>query len=158
VSKVNDMAQIPENNVTDADLAEWYRLQDQLKKVKAAEMLLRTKIFKGFFPNPQEGTNNHNLPDGYVLKGKHTINREVDPGAFQAMREQFAQAGIHPDSLVQWKPSLKLGDYRELTAEQMHLFDQCLIIKPGSPALEIVLPAKAKKAKEAAQGAGDNHS
>lgn len=154
---MSDMALIPENTVSQEDLAEWYKLQEELKKVKAREMLLRTKIFKNCFPDPEEGTNNFNLPDGYVLKGKHTINRDVDPGAFQAMREQFTQAGIHPDTLVQWKPSLKIKEYRELTAEQLHLFDQCLIVKPGSPALEIVLPKKRASAA-GAQNAGDNHS
>jgi hypothetical protein len=136
------MTLIPENQVTQADLAEWYKLQEELKKVKAREMLLRTKIFGYFFPNPKEGTNNFELPDGYMLKGKHTINRDVDPGAFQAMREQFSQAGIHPDTLVQWKPSLKIKEYRKLTAEQLHLFDQCLIVKPGLPDLQIGLPKK----------------
>ena len=150
------MTLIPENQVTQADLAEWYKLQEELKKVKAREMLLRTKIFGYFFTSPVEGTNSYDLPDGYVLKGKHTINREVDPGAFQAMREQFSQAGIHPDAMVQWKPSLKLKEYRELTAEQIQLFDQCLIVKPGSPALEIVLPKK--RAAAGAQNAGDHNS
>lgn len=138
------MAQIPENAVSQADLEEWYSLQAELKKVKAREMLLRTKIFGFYFPDPTEGTNSHKLPDGYMLKGKHTVSREVDAGAFQALREQMTAQGIHPDTLVQWKPSLKLKEYRELTAEQAHLFEQCLIIKPGSPALEIVLPAKAR--------------
>jgi hypothetical protein len=43
-----------------------------------------------------------------------------------------------------------LKEYRTLPEEQHQLFDQCLIVKPGSPALEIVLPAKAKKAGEQA--------
>lgn len=136
------MTLIPENQVTQADLAEWYKLQEELKKVKAREMLLRTKIFGYFFASPVEGTNSYDLPDGYVLKGKHTINREVDAGTLVALRDKFAESGISADALVQWKPSLKLKEYRELTAEQMHMFDQCLIIKPGSPALEIVLPKK----------------
>jgi hypothetical protein len=139
---VSDMTLIPGNTASREDLVEWYNIQKELKKIKAREMLLRTKIFGFFFPSPKEGTNNYDMPDGYVLKGKHTINREVDLGAFQAMREQFSQAGIHPDAILQWKPSLRLKEYRELTAEQLDLFDQCLIVKPGSPALEIVLPKK----------------
>lgn len=136
------MVEVPANEVTTADLAEWYRLQEQLKKIKAAEMLLRSKIFRFYFPDPAEGTNNHTLPDSYVLKGKYTINREVDLGAYQALKEQFMEANIPADAMVQWKPSLVLKEYRGLTAEQQHLFDQCLIIKPGSPAIEIAPPAK----------------
>ena len=144
------MTNIPANTVTQEDLAEWYRLQEELKKVRAAEMLLRQKIFGAYFPSPTEGTNSAPLADGWVLKGKHTINREIDPGALGAMKEQFAQAGIAADSMVQYKPSLVLKEYRTLTEEQRQLFDRALIVKPGSPALEIVLPAKAKKAGERA--------
>lgn len=144
------MTSIPNNAVSQEDLAEWYRLQDELKRIKASEMLLRQKIFGAYFPSPQEGTNSAPLADGWVLKGKHTINREIDPGALGAMKEQFAEAGISADSLVQYKPSLVLKEYRTLTEEQRQLFDRALIVKPGSPALEIVLPAKAKKVGEQA--------
>lgn len=144
------MTSIPANTVSQEDLAEWYRLQEELKKIKASEMLLRQKIFAAYFPSPKEGTNDAPLDDGYVLKGKHTINREVDPGALGALKDKLLEAGIKADALVQYKPSLVLKEYRTLTEEQRQLFDQCLIVKPGSPALEIVLPAKAKKAGEQA--------
>ena len=144
------MTSIPANTVSQEDLAEWYRLQEELRKVKASEMLLRQKIFAAYFPSPKEGTNDAPLAEGWILKGKHTINREIDPGALGAMKEQFVQAGISADALVQYKPSLVLKEYRTLTEEQRQLFDRALIVKPGSPALEIVLPAKAKKAGEQA--------
>lgn len=144
------MTPIPNNAVSQEDLAEWYRLQDELKRIKASEMLLRQKIFGAYFQNPVEGTNSAPLADGWVLKGKYTINRDIDPGALGAMKEQFVQAGISADALVQYKPSLVLKEYRTLTEEQRQLFDRALIVKPGSPALEIVLPAKAKKAGEQA--------
>ncbi len=142
------MTAIPPNVVTQEDLSQWFVMQEQLKKLKASEMLLRQKIFGFYFPAPKEGTNSVPLPDQYVLKGKYTVNREIDPGALQAMRERFALANVSADKLVQYKPSLVLSEYRTLTEEQRQLFDQALIIKPGSPALEIVLPAKAKKAGE----------
>lgn len=144
------MTNIPDNTVTQADLEHWYKLQEELKRIKASEMLLRQKIFGAYFPSPVEGTNSAPLGDGFVLKGKYTINREVDPGALGALRPRLLEAGIKADDIVQYKPSLVLKEYRTLTEEQTKLFDQCLIVKPGSPALEIVLPAKAKKAGEQA--------
>jgi len=140
------MTDIPANEVTQKDLEEWFRLQEQLKQIKTLELMLRNKIFKGRFPNPIEGTNSTPLENGYVLKGKYVINREVDQGALGAMRPKLLEAGIKADDLVQYKPSLVLKEYRTLTAEQQQLFDQVLIVKPGTPALEIVLPAAAKKA------------
>lgn len=139
------MSIVPANQVTQEDLAEWYRLQAELKRVKTSEMLLRVKIFKGFFPEPREGTNNFTLPDGHVLKGGHVINREVDPGSYQALQPQFQQANILFNELVKWEPKLKVAPYRTLTEEQRNLFDQCLIIKPGSPSLEIAPPSTRKK-------------
>lgn len=142
------MTELPKNTVTQEDLTKWYELKEELARVKASEMLLRQKIFAGYFPAPVEGTNDAPLADGYVLKGKYSITRDVDPGAIGALKDQLLEAGIKADALVQYKPSLVLKEYRTLTKEQQDLFDQCLIVKPGSPALEIVLPKKAAKAGE----------
>lgn len=140
----------PQPPVSQEELSQWFKLQQELKAVKASEMLLRQSIFARMFPTPVEGTNNAPLADGWVLKGGYVINREVDAAALQVMREEFTKVGINSDMLVEWKPSLKVGIYKELTAEQRALFDRCLVIKPGSPALKIELPAKVKRAQEAA--------
>lgn len=147
------MTTIPENEVTQADLTEWYNLKEQLNKIKTAEMLLRTKIFRGMFKDPKEGTNSVPLAEGWVLKGKRTINREVDMAALNVNAavdpatgmSRLTSNGIHPESLIKWKPELVLANYRTLTEEQQAIFNECLVIKDGSPALEIVLPAKNKK-------------
>lgn len=143
------MTTIPNNDVTEQDVAEWFRLQEELKRVKAAEMLLRLKIFKAYFPSPTEGTNTFPMAAGWVMKGKYVINRDIDPGALGAYKERFRENGINPDVLVRYKPELVLSEYRELTAEQQKFFDNALVVKPGTPSLEIVLPAKAKKEQQA---------
>jgi len=154
------MTAIPENTVTQEDLAEWYRLQEQLRTVKAAESMLRAKIFKGMFKDPKEGTNTIPLNQGWVLKAKHVINRDVDQASLTACSQideatqmsRFSSNGIHTEKLIKWKPELVTKEYRLLTDEQRQIFDECLIIKPGSPSLEIVLPAAARAAQgEAAQ-------
>lgn len=141
------MPRLPENEVTVSDLMEWDRLRVQLTSVRNAEMLLRKKIFNHYFPAPKEGTNTAPLANGYVLKGNFPITRDVDTALLKVLLEQFNEAHISADSLIEYKAALVLRAYRTLTAEQQHLFDQCLIIKPGSPALDIVLPAKAAKAQ-----------
>lgn len=147
------MTTIPENEVTQADLSEWYRLKDQLASVKAAEMLLRTKIYKGLFKDPKEGTNSLPLAEGWVIKAKRVINRDIDLASLNVnsivdpatQMSRLSSHGIHPEQLVKWKPELVTVAYRALTAEQMEIFNECLTIKDGSPSIEIVLPAKAKK-------------
>lgn len=139
------MSEIPENKVTQADLSAWYEMSQQLKTLRAKEMLLRKKIFDNAFPEPKEGTNNFELADGYMLKGKYELNRDIDQGALDALKDTLREKGINPDVLVKYKPSLSIREYRQLTEEEHKLFDQCLIVKPGSPSLEIVLPKRKGK-------------
>ena len=148
------MTAIPENPVTQADLEEWYRLKEQLASVKASEMLLRQKIYKGLFKDPKEGTNSLPLGDaGWLIKAKRVINRDVDQAALQhsmavdeaTKMSRLSSNGIHVEQLIKWTPELVTKAYRLLTEEQVKIFDEVLIIKDGSPALEIVLPASAKK-------------
>ncbi len=153
-------AAIPENEVTLDDLKQWYSLHEQLGKLKSAESLLRNRIFKGMFPDPKEGTNNRPLEDGTgaVLKAQHVISRTVDVGTLDALKKAQADAlaagpeappsnapKLPFDELVKWKPELSISKYRELTKEERMYFDQCLVIKPGSPQLEIVIPKRAVK-------------
>jgi hypothetical protein len=148
------MTAIPENTVTQKDLEEWYRLKEQLASVKASEMLLRQKIYKGLFIDPKEGTNSVPLGnDGWLIKAKRVINRDVDQAALQhsmaideaTKMSRLSANGIHVEQLIKWTPELVTKAYRLLTEEQVKIFDEVLIIKDGSPSLEIVLPTSAKK-------------
>lgn len=148
------MVQIPENEVTQADLERWFVVKKQLNSIKTEEMFLRLKIYKGKFVThdadgneilPKEGTNAVDLADGFKLKAQRVVNREVDKATLEVMKEDFRKSGINPDLLIEYKPSLKVREYRTLTEEQRKLFDQALIIKDGSPQLEIVLPKRQTK-------------
>src|SRR5690606_18346745 len=129
---------------TQADLERWYIVQEELSKLKNEEQLLRQKIFKGMFHNPEEGVNTIPLADGFVLKGKRVINRTVDEAAFKSSIEELAKHGIRTDEIVRYKPELVISAYRKLTEEQRHLMDTVLIIKDGMPGLEIVKPKRAQ--------------
>ena len=140
------MTAIPANAVTQADLDSWNQMQTQLAALKSAEMLLRIKIFKGLFPNPVEGTNSVPLgTEGWVIKAKYPITRKPDVALLTAKAAELRAAGVPVDSLIKSVPELVTTEYRKLTEEQTKLFDQILDIKPGSPALEIVLPKRAQK-------------
>ena len=140
------MDAIPEHSVTMATLAEWYRTKEQLDLIKAKEALLRPVIFKHFFPNPKEGSNNFTLPDGYILNATHAINRSVDEAALTALQPKFQELHLNADVLIKRKPELAITEYRKLTAEELLVVDQALIIKPGIPTLAIKAPStRAKK-------------
>lgn len=136
------MVQIPENQVTQKDLEEWYKLKKKLAETKVKEELLRKKIFAGYFPEAHEGTNSMPLPDGYVLKAVRTINRSVDDAAFRSSLEELAKHGIPTDEIVKYKPELAIGTYRKLTAENQKLMDTVLVVKDGMPQLDIVKPKR----------------
>lgn len=137
------MSEIPENEVTLETLIQWYNLQEQISKLKSAELLLRNKIFKGRFPTPIEGINKETLPDGAELKATHVINRSVDEAVLTVLLPVLREKGqMNPDDLIRRKPELVIGAYRKLTDEQRLLLDQALIIKPGQCQLEIVMPKR----------------
>jgi hypothetical protein len=142
--------------VTPAELAKWFLLKKQLATVKAAESLMRARIAKFFFPSPDEGTNNHPLKDGTgaVLKLTHTIDRKVDEGELEALKAVLAEAetdeksNLHGitldfDKLIVWKPELKIAEYRKLSEAERQVFDRVLVVKPGSPQVDIKIPARA---------------
>ena len=145
------MVELPKNDVTAADLVEWFRAKEELGRLKSKEALLRSKIFKGYFPVPEEGTNKAPLNDGTgaEIKATHVINRSVDIGSLDALKSLVVAPGSNLprfkfDELIKWKPELSISEYRKLTEEERHAFDQCLVIKPGSPQLEISIPKRAK--------------
>jgi hypothetical protein len=155
------MSTIPQPTVTADDLALWFKTTQELAKLRAAEMLMRQRIFKAYFPTPKEGTNTAVLPDTFQLKGVHVINRKIVEESMQALcyRPQISegvfgpskleQAGVSPQQIIKWKPELAIAVYRELTEEQQHLVDQMLLIDAGSPQLKIEPPVKKRGAKPA---------
>lgn len=155
------MAELPEDKVTVQDVFAWYEMQDQLSKLKAKETLLRQRVFKGLFKTPEEGTNTLPLTalyaeagmpdDGHVLKAAHKLNRNVDKALLTNLtpKIQTEFKGINLDTLIEWKPDLKIGVYRKLTTEEQHMVDQFLTVKPGMPDLEVVLPKPRGGSKDA---------
>lgn len=141
------MAEIPENSFDMNDLFKWYELRKQIEAFKAVttqEMFLRKKIAAALFPNPEEGVNKFELAGGYVLKYGHTLERKIDEGALAALTDKFEELNISKDDLIRLKPELEKKAYNKLSDEQRKVFDLALVIKPGSPTMEIVLPASAK--------------
>lgn len=139
---MSDPAAMPAPTVTQDDLNLWFQLQEQLNNIKAQEMDLRKKIFAAYFRTPVEGTNTEPLSGGWVLKGQYKIDRKVDEAVLVTLGSVLKEHKINVKDLINYKPELNLRAYRNLDEEQMKLFNQVLVIKPGSPALEIVKPKR----------------
>jgi hypothetical protein len=140
-----------ETAVTAEDLKTWYELKAELARVKGAEAMLRSRIFKHYFPNPTEGSKDNKVPlndgTGAILQADHVINRTVDEQQLEALREaMFAEGSNLPKldlpKLIRWKPELVKSEYTKLSEDERHTLDQALIIKPGSPQMEIKIPKR----------------
>jgi hypothetical protein len=143
------MILIPERDVTVEHMKEWYALKQQIDDLKNKEVVLRQFIFNGIFPKPEEGINKYDINDGTgaVLKATHVINRKVQEDALDELTKSLqTNASNLPQldlsKLVKWKPEVSIKEYRLLTDEQRNLFDQTLVIKPGMPSLEIMIPKR----------------
>jgi hypothetical protein len=134
-----------------AEIRAWFNLKLKLAEVKVAEAVLRAKIARGYFPKPEEGTNNFDLADigdtaGGVLKLGHSIERNVDEAVLtqKDFQESWKKLKI-PNVLIKWEPKLSITLYRTLTDEQRAVVDTALIIRDGSPQLDIKIPKRPRK-------------
>lgn len=118
----------------------WNTLQCQLAAIKEQEMALRTEIFKEIFPQPTEGTNTADMPEGWKIKGTYKLTRTLDESALPAVLEQLRKKKVKTDSVILYKPSLDTKAYRLMDPDHRHLLEQAMVIKPGAPSLELVAP------------------
>lgn len=127
-------------------LLAWHELAMLQKQLKAVELELRREMADSFFDDKKltEGTNTAEIGEGWKLKYKHAITRACDEASFDAV---FAKLPENYQSLlIRYKPELILPAYRKLSASERRIMDRALIIKPSSPALELVEPkVKIKK-------------
>jgi hypothetical protein len=140
------MSTIPENTVTQQDLDEWWKLSQELARIRSAEMLLRMKIFNGVFTTPKIGTNKHDLGGGFQLTAVYGLDYKVDVALLTAHAPDLRQKGIVLENVIRQKPEVSVTAYKALTEEQRKELDQCLTIKPSSPQMKIEQPKRAAAA------------
>ncbi|MGE4486336.1 MAG: hypothetical protein AB7C95_00750 [Synergistaceae bacterium] len=120
----------------DARIMAWTKAKADLAKAKDREMNLRKSITTELFPSPVEGVNTHELGKGYKIKMTHKLNRTIDEAALASVLERLPQA----EECVKMKPSLAIKKFKALKDEDRLIFEECLVTKPGSPTLELVIP------------------
>ena len=101
------------------------------------------EIFNSVFTEPKEGVNRVDIANGWKLKADYKYYRNIDEAALPAILKQLPEGSA--DRLVKYKPELKVRDYKALTEEQRKIFDEALVIKPGTPSLSIESPKQKGK-------------
>jgi hypothetical protein len=140
-----------ETEVTYEDLVKLVKMQSQLAKLKGAEAMLRKRVFKHYFPAPTEGSKDNKVPlndgTGAIVQGEHTVNRKVDEGELEQLKEAiFAEGSNLPQldfpNLIKWKPEVAIPEYRKLSVSDRYVFDRCLVVTDGMPGLKVVIPKR----------------
>lgn len=119
-------------------LDRWAVVKESIRQLQAEERALREGIFNGTFPEPTEGVNKVELPDGRVLKGTYRINRRVLEDRLTSVPKDIREKAF------KLRHSLNTGAYRDLTDAQRAKVDEALDIKPGLPSLDIIEPPEEK--------------
>ncbi len=127
--------------------AQWYSAKKAADKAVAAEKALRAELVALAFPNGlSEGAKNKaDLPESWQLSVTGVVNRTVDEAALGATLELIKEKTgvvIDPADLIRYKPELKVSAYKELGEDVKKLFDNALVIKDGSPQVEVKLPKR----------------
>lgn len=140
-----------ETKVTYADLVRLVEMQTQLAALKGAEAMLRKRVFAHYFPNPTEGSKDNKVPlndgTGAIVQGEHVINRKVDEGELEKLKEaMFADGSNLPQldftKLIKWTPEVVMAEYRKLSKDDRDVFDRCLVVKDGMPGVKVVIPKR----------------
>lgn len=140
-------------------LMAWDKIKKAIETAKAQEMELRKYIVNRAFPKKEEGMNNKELGNGYILKAGVKFNYNLaDNDTVENCLARVAALGNQgpfvADRLVSWTPNFLLKEYRQLgedaakgekfAQEVLKAIQPMLTIADGAPTLEIKEP-KAKK-------------
>lgn len=140
--RITDLKGLKLTTFTDVS-SRWYTAKQRLDEAKELERKLRDETFNiAFDGKAVEGTNKFGMTDGYVLTARVPYNYKVDPAIAAAAQHLKKTLGIDVASLVEWKPELRVSEYRKLTDEQKKEFDKFLTITAGTPQMEISKPKR----------------
>lgn len=148
--------------VVDSDLIDtWDLRKKEAAAATAEEREFRRSITDSLFSGADEGSHNLDMSDGRVLNMIQGVERKVDIATLDSIRAAMIEKfGIDPDTLIRWKPDIKITEYKALrkaNPDAATFFEQCLVISDSMPSLKIVEPSayRLKQAKANAEGSGD---
>lgn len=117
-------------------------VSEQVKALAETEKALRAELVALAFPNGiAEGVNTCLFADKSALVVTGKVNRTVDPAKATSTREALEAVGVSFDSLFDWKPSLKVGEFKVTSLPVKALLADMVTEKEGTPSVEL------KKAK-----------
>ena len=112
---------------------EWEQARDDLKKLKAKELVLRKSICQAMFDSADKFTTSQKLDDGRTLKAIIKINRKIDEAALSSMWNELTAT---EQAVFKMVPKLQLRLYRQL--DDFSLVHEAVTEQPSpTPVLEL---------------------
>lgn len=121
-------------------LEAWRKAALELAMWKEREMTLRKVVFADAFPNPVEGTNKHEVMDGWTIKATQPYTRALDQSKVEPILKDLKKQKL--GDLIKVKYELSVTDYKKLAEDDpaKAVIDAILTTKPGAPSLELIAP------------------
>lgn len=119
-------------------LANWQAAAARMREAEKAELDARMALVAVAFPSPHEGTNNAEVGDGTVLKGKFKYYYNLDNARVEGVAEKLPPAIAR--TLFKWKADLSLSAYKGLEPAHRAIVNEVLTVSPGRPSIEVVTP------------------
>lgn len=133
--------------VRDRLIAEWESEKLQLDKHKTKELELRKRIVDFAFSHEKvSGTERVSLGNGYEAKAVKYLNYSFTSvialrRAVEVLIASGEEGRFIASRLIKWKAELIVNEYKLLSDEHRAIIDAVLVVKEGTPTLEIVKPA-----------------
>lgn len=125
------------------------RKTEWLKQAAARIAEIKDTLAKVFFPKAKEEGTERKQKFGFAVMLKTALDRKFDIPALAPVVAECQKIsnekklGVNVEAtVIDWKPSLKLKEFRELPAPLAKQFQHALIVTPKKPEFEIVRVAE----------------
>lgn len=128
--KIEAFCEPPIKTAAEVERENWQKIA-KARKAEIDEILTNH-----FFPKRKEEGTERKETNGFCVMLKTGLKREVDTAAVQTVMRKLPP-GMEQD-LIDYKPRLKLKEYRDISEANRRIFNHCLTETPEKPTFEIV--------------------
>ena len=114
-------------------IEEYVEAKRNLDVAKRVEAKLRLEITDTF----TQGIGTHTREIGrYEVKAVFRNSFNIDPKMLSSVEDKLSAEEF---LCINYKPTLRLSEYKQLDEEERTTLDECVIVKPSMPSLKVML-------------------
>jgi len=119
--------------IDEGKIESWMEKKTFLDVAKKAEVDARTEICDELLQDKEIGTHKFEIGP-YNVKATKNVNTKLDKDELDEVNEDLSEDEAF---CIRIKPELKMGEYKKLAPEERRTLDECIIVTPGAPTLEV---------------------